>query len=100
MSSLTEVSARICSQQKVGVHNLRSSKVLSSIFFYIFPYFPCHADVSTVIDEIYRLLKEPNADSPLEPEIAQQYKTDRTAWAKTAKEWTKKHAKWWDSNVV
>ncbi|PRP75136.1 ubiquitin-conjugating enzyme E2 [Planoprotostelium fungivorum] len=49
--------------------------------------------IQQVIDEIYRLMKEPNADNPLEPEIAQQFKTDKTAWAKTAKEWTKKHAK-------
>lgn len=33
------------------------------------------------------------ADNPLEPEIAQQFKENRTAFNKTAKEWTKKYAK-------
>jgi ubiquitin-conjugating enzyme E2 D/E len=34
-----------------------------------------------------------SADNPLEPEIAQQFKENRTAFNKTAKEWTKKYAK-------
>ncbi|ELR18591.1 ubiquitin conjugating enzyme, putative, partial [Acanthamoeba castellanii str. Neff] len=34
-----------------------------------------------------------HADNPLEPEIAQQFKENRTAFNKTAKEWTKKYAK-------
>jgi len=46
-----------------------------------------------VLLTIRQLLSEPNADNPLEAEIAQQFKTDRSAFNKTAKEWTKKHAK-------
>jgi len=49
--------------------------------------------IQQVLTTIYQLLLEPNADSPLEAEIAQQFKTDRNTFNKTAKEWTKKHAK-------
>jgi ubiquitin-protein ligase len=33
------------------------------------------------------------SDHPLEPEIADLYKSDKNAFLKTAKEWTKKYAK-------
>jgi len=46
-----------------------------------------------VFQTIYDLLSEPNPDNPLEADIAQQFKTDRAAFNKTAKEWTKKYAK-------
>jgi len=46
-----------------------------------------------VVIMIRSLMTEPNPDDPLEPEIAQQFRTDRNAFNKTAKEWTKKHAK-------
>jgi len=49
--------------------------------------------ISQVLLTIRQLLAEPNADNPLEAEIAQQFKTDRNAFNKTAKDWTKKHAK-------
>jgi len=49
--------------------------------------------INQVLLTIYQLLETPNADHPLEPEIAQQYKTDKNQFIKTAKEWTKKHAK-------
>jgi ubiquitin-conjugating enzyme E2 D/E len=46
-----------------------------------------------VLLTIRQLLAEPNVDNPLEPDIAQQYKTDRNAFNKAAKECTKKYAK-------
>eukprot|EP01132_Coremiostelium_polycephalum_P004886 gene4886-6094_t len=46
-----------------------------------------------VLVTIRALLNEPNPDNPLEVEIAQQFKSDRNAFNKTAKEWTKKYAK-------
>jgi len=49
--------------------------------------------ITQILMTIQNLLLEPNVDNPLEPEIAQQYKTDRATFTKTAKEWTKKHAK-------
>eukprot|EP01118_Nematostelium_gracile_P011709 TRINITY_DN419_c0_g1_i2.p1 TRINITY_DN419_c0_g1~~TRINITY_DN419_c0_g1_i2.p1 ORF type:complete len:150 (+),score=34.25 TRINITY_DN419_c0_g1_i2:67-516(+) len=49
--------------------------------------------ISQVLLTIRQLLSEPNPDDPLEAEIAQQFKTDRNAFNKTAKEWTKKHAR-------
>jgi len=49
--------------------------------------------ISNVLMTIYQLLQEPNPDNPLEADIAQQFKTDRTAFNKQAKEWTKKYAK-------
>jgi ubiquitin-protein ligase len=32
-------------------------------------------------------------DNPLEADIGKQFKEDHNAYVKTAKEWTKKHAK-------
>jgi len=49
--------------------------------------------IQDVLLTIRTLLKEPNPDNPLEADIANQFKTDRNAFNKTAKEWTKKHAK-------
>jgi len=49
--------------------------------------------ISQVLVTIRQLLSDPNVDNPLEPEIALQYKSDKNAFIKTAKEWTKKHAK-------
>jgi ubiquitin-conjugating enzyme E2 D/E len=45
-----------------------------------------------VLLTIRTLLEEPNLENPLEAEIAQQYKSDKNAFIKTAKEWTKKYA--------
>ena len=39
------------------------------------------------------LLGQPNPDTPLEADIAQQYQNDREKFNKIAKDWTKKHAK-------
>merc|ERR1711879_148362 len=49
--------------------------------------------IPEVLMTIRQVLVEPNPDNPLEPEIAQQFKENRTAFNKTAKEWTKKYAK-------
>eukprot|EP01117_Protostelium_nocturnum_P004897 TRINITY_DN1776_c0_g1_i1.p1 TRINITY_DN1776_c0_g1~~TRINITY_DN1776_c0_g1_i1.p1 ORF type:complete len:150 (-),score=41.34 TRINITY_DN1776_c0_g1_i1:99-548(-) len=49
--------------------------------------------IQQIVEEIYKILKEPDVENPLEPDVAQQYKTDKTTFTKTAKEWTKKYAK-------
>jgi ubiquitin-protein ligase len=38
------------------------------------------------------MLSEPNVDSPLEEEVAEQFRNNRANFNKIAKEWTKKHA--------
>eukprot|EP01116_Phalansterium_solitarium_P004842 TRINITY_DN1600_c0_g1_i1.p2 TRINITY_DN1600_c0_g1~~TRINITY_DN1600_c0_g1_i1.p2 ORF type:complete len:149 (-),score=1.39 TRINITY_DN1600_c0_g1_i1:202-648(-) len=45
-----------------------------------------------VLMTVREILREPNPDNPLEADIANQYKTDRNAFTKTAKDWTKKYA--------
>ncbi|KAI8053084.1 ubiquitin conjugating enzyme [Syncephalis plumigaleata] len=45
-----------------------------------------------VLSAIATLLEHPNPDDPLEPSIAEQYRTDISKFNKTAKEWTKKYA--------
>ena len=47
-----------------------------------------------VLLSICSLLTDPNPDDPLVPEIARTYKTDRTKYSDTAKEWTRKYAMW------
>lgn len=49
--------------------------------------------ISEVLAIIRQMLSEPNISSPLDETIAQQYSTDRSAYNKTAKEWTTKYAK-------
>jgi len=49
--------------------------------------------ISEVLLTLRQALAEPNPDNPLEADIANQYKTDKAAFNKTAKEWTKKYAK-------
>lgn len=49
--------------------------------------------ISEVLAIIRQMLSEPNISSPLDETIAQQYSTDRSAYNKTAKEWTAKYAK-------
>ncbi len=46
-----------------------------------------------VLKEVDKVMKEPNPDNPLEPEIAQLFKSDKKTFLKNAQEWTKKHAK-------
>jgi hypothetical protein len=37
------------------------------------------------------MLTDPNPDDPLVPDIAHLYKTDRTRYEATAREWTRKY---------
>ena len=45
-----------------------------------------------VLLSICSLLTDPNPDDPLVPEIAHIYKTDRSRYEETAREWTRKYA--------
>ena len=45
-----------------------------------------------VLLSICSLLTDPNPDDPLVPDIARIYKTDRTKYGETAREWTRKYA--------
>ena len=47
---------------------------------------------STVLLSICSMLTDPNPDDPLVPEIAHVYKTDRSRYEATAREWTRKYA--------
>lgn len=46
----------------------------------------------SVLLSICSLLTDPNPDDPLVPDIARIYKTDKSKYADTAKEWTRKYA--------
>lgn len=50
------------------------------------------ADLTTVLLSICSMLTDPNPDDPLVPEIAHVYKTDRSRYEATAREWTRKYA--------
>ncbi len=45
-----------------------------------------------VLLSICSMLTDPNPDDPLVPEIAHVYKTDRSRYESTAREWTRKYA--------
>ena len=45
-----------------------------------------------VLLSICSMLTDPNPDDPLVPEIAHVYKTDRSRYEGTAREWTRKYA--------
>ena len=47
---------------------------------------------SLVLLSICSMLTDPNPDDPLVPEIAHVYKTDRSRYESTAREWTRKYA--------
>lgn len=49
-------------------------------------------NVCTVLLSICSMLTDPNPDDPLVPEIAHVYKTDRSRYESTAREWTRKYA--------
>ena len=51
-----------------------------------------NSNAKFLIDYLYGLLKQPDADDALVSEIAQQYKTKREAYNKTAKEWCEEYA--------
>ncbi|CAE6491314.1 unnamed protein product [Rhizoctonia solani] len=46
--------------------------------------------ISKTLLSICSLLTDPNPDDPLVPEIAHLYKTDRTRYEATVREWTRK----------
>lgn len=46
----------------------------------------------SVLLSICSMLTDPNPDDPLVPEIAHLYKTDRSRYESTAREWTRKYA--------
>jgi ubiquitin-conjugating enzyme E2 D len=48
--------------------------------------------IRDVLNSISTMLTSPNVDDPLVPEIAHIYKTDRSKFETTAKEWTKEYA--------
>jgi len=48
--------------------------------------------ISRVLLSISSLLTDPNPEDPLVPEIANQYKTNKTAFEATARDWTTKYA--------
>ncbi|XP_073436409.1 epithelial-stromal interaction protein 1 isoform X3 [Dendrobates tinctorius] len=48
--------------------------------------------LSNVLSSIYTLLRDPNLDDPLVPDIAEIYKTDTKKFCKTASNWTQKYA--------
>jgi len=48
--------------------------------------------VSKVLLSICSLLTDPNPDDPLVPDIAQMYKSNRSRYEETAREWTRKFA--------
>ena len=58
-------------------------------------YHPCYSTILTfllVLLSICSMLTDPNPDDPLVPEIAHVYKTDRSRYESTAREWTRKYA--------
>ena len=48
--------------------------------------------LDSVLLSICSMLTDPNPDDPLVPEIAHVYKTDRSRYEATAREWTRKYA--------
>ncbi|KAL1566938.1 Ubiquitin-conjugating enzyme E2 11 [Salvia divinorum] len=48
--------------------------------------------ISKLLLSICSLLTDPNPNDPLVPEIAQQYKSNRTKYESTARTWTQKYA--------
>ncbi len=50
-------------------------------------------NINKINKTIVGMLANPSADSPLEPEIAEVFVKDKKKFEKTAKQWTKKHAK-------
>ena len=45
-------------------------------------------NITAVLISLQTLLNEPNLDNPLEPQIAETYKTDKAKFDETAKKWT------------
>ncbi|KAN0041551.1 hypothetical protein ACTFIV_004093 [Dictyostelium citrinum] len=76
---------------KIYHPNIKTSD--GSICAEVFSTWSPQLKILDVLTTIRSILTDPNPDNPLENEIAQQFKTDRNAFNKTAKEWTKKYAK-------
>ena len=67
--------------------SLLSLSLSISLLHILFSY-----SLSAVLLSICSLLTDPNPDDPLVPDIARIYKTDRSKYNETAKEWTRKYA--------
>lgn len=50
-------------------------------------------DCNIVLEKIIEILIDPPAEGPLEIAVAEEMAKDRKKFNKTAKQWTKKHAK-------
>mmetsp|Transcript_1790 Transcript_1790/g.3880 ORF Transcript_1790/g.3880 Transcript_1790/m.3880 type:complete len:149 (-) Transcript_1790:83-529(-) len=48
--------------------------------------------IEKVLFALVSLLRDPNPDDPLIPEIARQYKNDQQAFIETARDWTRRFA--------
>ena len=48
--------------------------------------------MGNVLEFIRQLLREPNPDDAVEAKIADQYRGDRQAYEKEARDWTKRYA--------
>jgi ubiquitin-protein ligase len=62
--------------------------VSSSTFFFCL--YLGVTSLAAVLLSICSMLTDPNPDDPLVPDIAHLYKTDRTRYEATAREWTRK----------
>lgn len=49
-------------------------------------------NMSNILTSLYYLLSTPDPDDALSSDIGSQYKSDRSAFEATAREWTQKHA--------
>jgi ubiquitin-conjugating enzyme E2 D/E len=49
-------------------------------------------NISSTLLSLVSLLPNPNADDPLEPAIAKQFRTDRPQYEATVREWVRKYA--------
>ncbi len=67
---------------------------LTVAHLYICDFVPCSCIIVafTVLLSICSMLTDPNPDDPLVPEVAHVYKTDRSRYEASAREWTRKYA--------
>ena len=52
-----------------------------------------NSKINTVLLFVRQILQEPQPDDAVEQAIAAEFKNDKKAFVKNAREWTKKHAK-------
>ena len=52
-----------------------------------------NSKINTVLLFVRQILQEPQPDDAVEQTIAAEFKNDKKAFVKNAREWTKKHAK-------